>query len=188
MSRIGKKPVPVPAKVKVAINGRNVSAEGPKGKLSMELPPSISAAIDGAQISLTRPDETARSKAMHGLARSLVANMVQGVDSGFVKKLEIQGVGFKAAVKGAMVNLALGFSHPINYPIPGGIKVTVTDQAGKVVPEGTFVTIEGADKRLVGAVAADIRSFYPPEPYKGKGVRYVGEQIIRKEGKTAQSK
>ncbi|HPA20285.1 MAG TPA: 50S ribosomal protein L6 [Verrucomicrobiae bacterium] len=188
MSRIGKKPVPVPAKVKVAVDGRIVSAEGPKGKLSMELPPSISAKLDGAQISLVRPDDSARAKAMHGLARSLVANMVQGVESGFAKKLEIQGVGFKAAVKGSVINLALGFSHPINYPIPPGIKITITDQAGKTVPEGTFVTVEGADKRLVGAVAADIRGYYPPEPYKGKGVRYVGEQIIRKEGKTAQSK
>lgn len=188
MSRIGKKPVPVPPKVKVVIDGRNVSAEGPKGKLSMELPPAIAAKMEGAEVSLVRPDETARSKAMHGLARSLVANMVAGVEKGFVKKLEIQGVGFKAAVKGSVVNLALGFSHPINYPIPQGIKVTVTDQTGKAVPEGTFLTIEGPDKRLVGTVAADIRRYYPPEPYKGKGVRYIGEQIIRKEGKTAQSK
>jgi len=188
MSRIGKKPVPVPPKVKVTIEGRQVSVEGPRGKLSMELPPAIGAKMDGGAVSLERPDESGRSKAMHGLARSLVANMVEGVDRGFVKKLEIQGVGFKAAVKGAVVNLALGFSHPINYPIPPGIKVTVTDQAGKVVPEGTFLTIEGPDKRLVGTVAADIRRYYPPEPYKGKGVRYAGEQIIRKEGKTAQSK
>jgi large subunit ribosomal protein L6 len=188
MSRIGKKPVSVPAKVKVDVSGRTVSAEGPKGRLSFDLPPPIGAKLEEGSLSLIRPDDTARSKALHGLSRSLVANMVKGVLDGFVKKLEIQGVGFKAGVKGSILNLALGFSHPIVYPIPDGIKITITDQAGKPVPEGTFVTIEGADKQKVGAVAADIRGYYPPEPYKGKGVRYVGEQIIRKEGKTAQSK
>ena len=178
MSRIGKKPVPVPAKVKVAVDGRIVSAEGPKGKLSMELPPSISAKLDGAQISLVRPDDSARAKAMHGLARSLVANMVQGVESGFAKKLEIQGVGFKAAVQGKVVNMSLGYSHPINYPIPDQIKVTVE--------ENTKITIEGPDRQVVGKVAAELRGFYPPEPYKGKGVRYSDERVERKEGKTVQ--
>lgn len=188
MSRIGKKPVPLPTKVKVTLDGRRFNAEGPKGRLSLELPPSIEARIEEGCVCLARQQENARSRALHGLARSLVANMVKGVDQGFVKKLEIQGVGFKAAVKGPVLNLALGYSHPVNYPIPEGIKISVFDQAGKPVPEGTFLTVEGADKQKVGAVAADIRAFYPPEPYKGKGVRYAGEQIIRKEGKTAQSK
>ena len=115
---------------------------------------------------------------MHGLARALINNLLKGVSEGFQKKLEIQGVGFKAAVQGPVINLSLGFSHPINYPIPAGIKI--------VVDENTKVTIEGADKELVGRVAAEIRSYYPPEPYKGKGVRYVGEHVVRKEGKTVQ--
>ena len=122
--------------------------------------------------------DTAEAKAMHGLARALVNNMVKGVSEGFQKKLEIQGVGFKANLQGSVINLALGSSHPINYPVPAGIKV--------VVEEGTKLTIDGADKELVGRVASEIRSFYPPEPYKGKGVRYVGEHIVRKEGKTVQ--
>jgi large subunit ribosomal protein L6 len=115
---------------------------------------------------------------MHGLARALVNNMVKGVSEGFQKKLEIQGVGFKAVLQGSVINLALGYSHPINYPVPAGIKV--------VIEEGTKLTIDGADKELVGRVASEIRSYYPPEPYKGKGVRYVGEKVIRKEGKTVQ--
>jgi large subunit ribosomal protein L6 len=124
--------------------------------------------------------ETRQHKALHGLSRALLANFVQGANEGFKKQLEIQGVGFKAALQGKNLTLNLGFSHPINYPVPEDIKVTVTDN--------TNITIEGPDKQKVGAVAADIRAYYPPEPYKGKGVRYAGEQIIRKEGKTAQSK
>jgi len=178
MSRIGKQPVSIPAKVKVAVTGSRISAEGPKGKLEFALPRLTKAEITGAIINVTRSNDTNEARAMHGLARSLVNNAVKGVSEGYQKKLEIQGVGFKAAVKGNFVDLALGFSHPILYPIPAGIKV--------LVEENTKVTIDGADKELVGRVASEIRSYYPPEPYKGKGVRYVGEQVKRKEGKTVQ--
>ncbi len=178
MSRIGKQPVPVPAKVKVQINGRQVSVEGPKGKLDLQLPPRTAAKLDGANVLLTRDGEDAAAKSLHGLSRALVNNMIKGVSEGFVKKLEIQGVGFKAIVQGGKVNLTLGYSHPINYPIPDQIKVTVE--------ENTKLTIEGPDKQMVGQVASEIRSYYPPEPYKGKGVRYVGEKVTRKEGKTVQ--
>jgi len=178
MSRIGKLPITIPEKVKVELKGQKISAEGPKGKLSLELPKRTTAEIKDKVITVTRKDETAESKALHGLSRSLVNNMVQGVAVGFVKKLEIQGVGFKAAVQGKVVNMTLGYSHPINYSIPDQIKVTVD--------ENTKVTIEGPDKATVGRVAAELRSFYPPEPYKGKGVRYSDEKVIRKEGKTVQ--
>jgi len=152
--------------------------EGPKGKLSWKLPRDISAKVENNHVALARSAETRSVKALHGLSRALVSNMVQGVSQGFSKNLEIEGVGFKAAVQGTNLNLSLGFSHPIVFPIPKEIKVTVTDQ--------TKITIQGIDKKLVGQVAADIRRFYPPEPYKGKGVRYAGEQIRRKEGKTVQ--
>jgi len=178
MSRIGNQPVPVPPKVSVQINGRQVSVEGPKGKLELQLPPRTTAKLDGANVLLSRDGEDAAAKSLHGLSRALVNNMIKGVSEGFVKKLEIQGVGFKAAVQGGKVNLVLGYSHPINYPIPAQIKVTVE--------ENTKLTIEGPDKQVVGQVAAEIRSYYPPEPYKGKGVRYVGEKVTRKEGKTVQ--
>jgi large subunit ribosomal protein L6 len=178
MSRIGKMPVDVPAKVKVTVQGSIVSAEGPKGKLNLTLPPSTSAKVVGSQVNLTRQGEGAEAKAMHGLARALVNNMVRGVNEGYQKKLEIQGVGFKAAVQGSLINLSLGYSHPVLYPIPAGIKV--------VVEENTKITIDGCDKEVVGRVAAEVRSYYPPEPYKGKGVRYAGEQVVRKEGKTVQ--
>ncbi|HXR08757.1 MAG TPA: 50S ribosomal protein L6 [Candidatus Acidoferrum sp.] len=178
MSRIGKMPVPLPPKVKVEINGQQVSVEGPKGKLQFELPLRTSAKLDGASVLVSRAGDDAQAKSLHGLSRALLHNMVKGVSEGFVKKLEIQGVGFKAAVQGDKVNLALGYSHPINYLIPPQIKVTVE--------ENTKLTIEGPDKQVVGQVAAELRSFYPPEPYKGKGVRYVGEKVVRKEGKTVQ--
>ena len=178
MSRIGKSPVAIPQKVKVVVNGTCVSVEGPKGKLELDLPPLTSAKIEDSSVKLDRVGESSQAKSMHGLARALVNNMVKGVSDGFQKKLEIQGVGFKAAVQGGVINLALGFSHPILYPIPDGIKVTVE--------ENTKVTIDGANKETVGRVAAEIRSYYPPEPYKGKGVRYVGEKVARKEGKTVQ--
>jgi large subunit ribosomal protein L6 len=178
MSRIGKSPITVPAQVKVDIKGKKISVQGPKGKLDMELPRRTSLKVEGNQIVLSRDGEDAEAKAMHGLGRALVNNMVQGVSVGFSKKLEINGVGFKAAVQGNMVNLSLGYSHPINYPIPAQIKVTVE--------ENTKVTIEGPSKQIVGLVAAEIRSFYPPEPYKGKGVKYSDEKIVRKEGKTVQ--
>jgi len=178
MSRIGKLPVVVPPKVKVEIKGQKVFVEGPKGKLDFELPARTSAKLEGANLLVSRDGDDAQAKALHGLSRSIVNNMVKGVTDGFVKKLEIQGVGFKAAVKDNKVNLALGYSHPIDYPIPAQIKVTVE--------ENTKLTIEGPNKQLVGQVAAEIRSYYPPEPYKGKGVRYSDEHVRRKEGKTVQ--
>jgi large subunit ribosomal protein L6 len=179
MSRIGNKAVEIPEKVKVSIdNDGAVSVEGPKGKLSWKLPREIKASVKDNRVSVVREAETRSVKALHGLSRSLVHNMVQGVSQGFSKQLEIEGVGFKAAVQGSILNLSLGFSHPLSFQIPQGIKITVTD--------ATKVNIEGVDKKLVGQVAADIRGFYPPEPYKGKGVRYAGEQIRRKEGKTVQ--
>lgn len=178
MSRIGKQPIAIPAKVKVEVKGQKVLVEGPKGKLTFDLPKRTSVKVENGSAVVSRAGEDSESKALHGLSRALINNMVVGVSEGFVKKLEIQGVGFKAAVQGKVVNLSLGFSHPVNYPIPDQVKVTVE--------ENTKVTIEGPDRQIVGRVAAEIRSFYPPEPYKGKGVRYVGEQVQRKEGKTVQ--
>lgn len=178
MSRIGKTPVAIPQKVKVSVSGGRVMVEGPKGKLDLPLPKLTDAKVEGSSVILSRTGESSEARAMHGLARALVNNLVMGVTDGFSKKLEIQGVGFKAAVQGKIVNMALGYSHPILYPIPDGIKVTVE--------ENTKLSIEGIDKELVGRVASELRSFYPPEPYKGKGVRYVGEKVIRKEGKTVQ--
>lgn len=178
MSRIGKTPVAIPPKVKVAVSAGRVLVEGPKGQLNFALPKHTDAKIEAGSVVLTRVGDTSEARAMHGLARALVNNLVRGVSDGFSKKLEIQGVGFKAAVQGKIVNMALGYSHPILYPIPDGIKVTVE--------ENTKLSIEGIDKELVGRVASELRSFYPPEPYKGKGVRYVGEKVIRKEGKTVQ--
>ena len=179
MSRIGNKAVEIPDKVKVRIDGEGaISVEGPKGKLHWKLPRDIRANVQDNRVSLVRGAETRSAKALHGLSRSLVHNMVQGVSEGFAKQLEIEGVGFRAAVQESILNLSLGFSHPVRFSIPENIKITVTDN--------TKITIQGADKKLVGQVAADIRRFYPPEPYKGKGVRYAGEQIRRKEGKTVQ--
>ena len=168
----------IPAKVKVEIKGRKVFVEGPKGKLDFEMPRRTVAKVDGTNVVVTRDGEDAEAKSMHGLGRAIVNNMVKGVSEGFVRKLEIQGVGFKAAVQGKNVNLSLGYSHPILYPIPDQIKVTVE--------ENTKLTIEGPSKEIVGKVASEIRSFYPPEPYKGKGVRYSDEKVVRKEGKTVQ--
>ncbi len=178
MSRIGKQPVAIPAKVKVEVKGQKVFVEGPKGKLDLELPRRTAAKIENGNVLISRQGDDAQAKALHGLSRSLVNNMVKGVSEGFVKKLEIQGVGFKAAVQGKNVNLSLGYSHPLNYAIPDQVKVTVE--------ENTKLTIEGPDKQVIGQVAAEIRAYYPPEPYKGKGVRYVGEKVERKEGKTVQ--
>lgn len=178
MSRIGKQPISVPAKVKVLVSGSKVSAEGPKGRLEMTLPPLTSARLDGASLTVSRLNESSEAKAMHGLGRALVNNMVKGVAEGYQRRLEIQGVGFKASIQGNHVNMVLGYSHPILYPVPAGIKVVVEDN--------TKIAIEGADKELVGRVASELRSYYPPEPYKGKGVRYAGEHVVRKEGKTVQ--
>jgi large subunit ribosomal protein L6 len=179
MSRIGNKAVEIPDKVKVNIDDHgSVSVEGPKGKLQWKLPHNIRATVEDNRVSLMRQAETRSVKALHGLSRSLVHNMVRGVSEGFSKQLEIEGVGFRAAVQGSNLNLSLGFSHPVQFSIPKDIKITVA--------ENTKITIQGVDKKLVGQVAADIRRFYPPEPYKGKGVRYAGEQIRRKVGKTVQ--
>lgn len=178
MSRIGKLPVQIPPKVKVEVKGQKVLVEGPKGKLNFDVPDRAAVKVAGDQIQVSASGTDRQSKAMHGLTRAIMNNMVKGVTDGFMKKLEIQGVGFKAAIQGKAVNLTLGYSHPILYPIPDQIKVTVE--------ENTKLTIEGPSKEVVGRVAAEIRSFYPPEPYKGKGVRYHDEKVVRKEGKTVQ--
>ena len=179
MSRLGKRPIALPEKVKLTTTGTgHLVVEGPKGKLEWTLPEGISVAVDNHSVIVARPDDSRRSKAMHGLARSLVNNMITGVSDGFKRDLEIQGVGFRAAVQGQILNLSLSFSHPILFEIPTEVKVTVTDN--------TKISVEGIDKQIVGQVASDIRSYYPPEPYKGKGVRYAGEQVRRKEGKTVQ--
>lgn len=179
MSRIGKQPVPIPDKVKIDINGTTVSVEGPKGKVSKTFASVVKIEKKDNNVLVSPTDETRFSRAMYGTARSVIAGMVKGVSVGYLKELEIQGVGFKAALKGNLLDLSLGYSHAILHEIPAGIKVTVTDQ--------TKLKIEGADKQLVGQVTAEIRAYYPPEPYKGKGVRIVGEhaeRVRRKEGKT----
>ncbi len=177
MSRIGKKPVVFSDKVKVSLEGRILKVEGPRGKLSYTLPEGITAKIEDKSVHFERKSDNREMKALHGLARALTQNMVKGVTDGYQKKLEIQGVGFKAAVQGSNLNLSLGFSHPVLFPIPKEIKIQVA--------ENTQIQIDGADKQLVGEVAASIRRYYPPEPYKGKGIRYAGEQVRRKVGKTA---
>ncbi|HEY8965093.1 MAG TPA: 50S ribosomal protein L6 [Candidatus Methylacidiphilales bacterium] len=180
MSRVGNKPITVPGGVKVAVNGSEIKVEGPKGKATHQLPKALAARLENNVLTLKNESEERQDRALHGLHRALLANHVEGVSKGFSKKLEIQGVGFKAALSGKVLTLNLGFSHPINYEVPEGIKITVIDP--------TNLQVDGTDKQLVGAVAADIRGYYPPEPYKGKGVRYSGEFVRRKQGKTAQSK
>ena len=179
MSRIGKKSVVLPDKVKLACTDSGaVTVEGPKGKLEWTLPQQIKLRVEGKEVLLDRSTELRAVKALHGLSRSLINNMVTGVSQGFQKSLEIQGVGFRAQLQGTKLNLSLGYSHPIVYQIPDGIKVTVQ--------ENTKLLVEGIDRQKVGQVAADIRAYYPPEPYKGKGIRYTDEQVLRKEGKTVQ--
>jgi large subunit ribosomal protein L6 len=179
MSRIGKKSVLLPDKVKLGCTDSGaVTVEGPKGKLEWTLPEQIKLRLEGNEVLLARTTETRAVKALHGLSRSLINNMVTGVSQGFQKSLEIQGVGFRAQLQGTKLNLSLGFSHPIVHQIPDGIKVTVQ--------ENTKILVEGIDRQKVGQVAADIRAYYPPEPYKGKGIRYTDEQVVRKEGKTVQ--
>jgi large subunit ribosomal protein L6 len=176
MSRIGKQPVPIPDKVRVDIKDTTVHVEGPKGKVHKTFANVITIKIDDKKVIVAPIGDTRFANAMYGTARSIISGMVKGVTVGFSKDLEIQGVGFKAVLKGKQLDLALGYSHPIIMDIPEGIKVTVV--------EGTRLKVEGCDKQLVGAVTAEIRSYYPPEPYKGKGVRIVGERVRRKEGKT----
>jgi len=179
MSRIGKKTITIPAKVKVTANADgSVSVEGPKGKLEWKLPANVTAKIDGEQLAVNSNGTDREQKALHGLSRALLANMITGVSNGFKREMEIHGVGFKAAVQGKVLNHSLGISHPILFNIPEGVKITVN--------ENTKITIEGIDNQVVGQCAANIRAYYPPEPYKGKGVRFAGEQLRRKEGKTVQ--
>ncbi|MCH2593399.1 MAG: 50S ribosomal protein L6 [Pedosphaera sp.] len=178
MSRVGSKTIEVPDKVKVAIADNHVSVEGPKGKLEMDMPSRTTVSQDENVLSVARDGDDREAKAMHGLGRSLLNNMVVGVSEGYVKKLEINGVGFKAAVSGNTVTMNLGYSHPIKYDLPNQVTVSVD--------KDTNVTIEGPDKQKVGLVAAELRGFYPVEPYKGKGVKYADEYIRRKEGKTVQ--
>ena len=179
MSRIGKIPVIIPDEVKVQVKNQHVAVEGPNGKLALDVHHLATVKVDDQQVLVTRPNDNKESKAIHGLVRSLIQNMVIGVSKGFVKQLEIQGVGFKATMANKKITLNLGYSHEIVYPVPDSIVVTLEDG-------GTKIKIEGPDKQLVGKVASEIRSFYPPEPYKGKGVRYSDEQVKRKEGKTVQ--
>jgi large subunit ribosomal protein L6 len=177
MSRVGKQLIQLPAKVavKVAADGK-VDVEGPKGKLNWNLPSGIAVAIDGTTVSVTRADDERKTRALHGTSQRLISNMVKGVSDGFSKNLEIHGVGFRASVKGSNLDLSLGQSHPRLHPIPAGLKVTVA--------ENTKIAVEGIDKQLVGQFASEVRAYYPPEPYKAKGVRYVGEHIRRKAGKS----
>lgn len=176
MSRIGKKPIEIPAGVKVSVSGETVAVEGKGGKLSVALPPHVAVEVKENQVLVSQTDEVREAGAMHGLARSLINNMVIGVSVGFKKELSIVGVGYKATLAGNKLTLNLGFSHPIVYQLPDGIKLTVE--------EGTKMVVSGCDKQLVGETAAQIRRFRPPEPYKGKGIRYVDERIILKEGKS----
>ncbi len=175
MSRIGKKPVPIPSGVTASVDGQQVAVKGPKGELKHVLVDEVIAKLEDGSIEVAPRDETQTARAMWGMSRTLVANLVTGVTEGFTKKLEITGVGYRAAVQGANVQLQLGYSHDILFPIPDGIQVQC--------PKPTEIVITGIDKQKVGQVAAEIRRFRPPEPYKGKGVRYAGEFILRKEGK-----
>jgi large subunit ribosomal protein L6 len=175
MSRIGKRPVPVPNGVTVTVQGSAITVKGPKGELSRKLHPEMLVAVENGVVNVNRPSEEQKHRALHGLTRSLIANMVEGVTQGYKKQLEITGVGYKAEVKPFGLQLALGYSHPLEYRAPAGIKLTA--------PQPTVVVIEGPDKEKVGQVAAEIRLLRKPEPYKGKGVKYQGEQVRRKAGK-----
>ena len=177
MSRIGKKPIPVPSGVDVTINGNHVAVKGPKGSLELDAPEDITVTREGDDLLVGRPDDERQHRALHGLTRSLVANMVIGVTDGYAKTLEIQGVGYRAQKRGSDLELALGFSHPVPIKAPDGIEFEV--------PQPTRIVVRGISKQLVGEVAANIRKQRPPEPYKGKGIRYEGEYVARKVGKRA---
>jgi large subunit ribosomal protein L6 len=176
MSRIGLKPIALPEKVTITQDGRTLTVEGPKGKLGFDLPAGISLTNDDGTVVVSRATEQREHRALHGTARSLIQNMIIGVTAGFTKDLEIHGVGLRAAVKGQDLDLSLGRSHPLLHPIPSGLTVMVN--------ENTKIKVEGIDKQLVGQFAAEVRGYYPPEPYKGKGVRYSDEHVRRKEGKS----
>ncbi len=177
MSRIGRKPIPLPAGVMVSISPGRVMVNGPLGELSQTVPQRITVEKQDGEIVVTRPTDRGPDRALHGLTRTLVANMVEGVTNGFEKRLEIQGVGYRAQLKGEDLELAVGYSHPVAYKAPKGISFDV--------PQPTVVVVRGIDKQRVGQVAAEIRSVRPPEPYKGKGIRYAGEYVRRKVGKRA---
>jgi len=175
MSRIGKLPVNVPSGVTVTLDGNTVTVKGPKGELTRAIPADMKVSQENGNVTVARPSDDAKHKALHGLSRTLIANMVEGVTKGFSKQLDIVGVGYKAETRPYGLQLALGFSHPVEYRAPKGIKLTA--------PAPTQIIIEGANKEVVGQVAAELRSLRPPEPYKGKGIKYAGEQIRRKAGK-----
>ena len=177
MSRIGKKPIALPSGVKFAVEGRSVRAEGPKGKLALALPEGIDVAMTDQQVLVSQTAQGQKAHALHGLTRTLVANVLIGVTQGFRKDLEIEGLGYRAQVQGKTLTLQCGFSHPVQFPIPEGITIET--------PKPTQMAVHGVDKQLVGQVAADLRAIAPPEPYKGKGIRYAGEVIRRKAGKAA---
>jgi large subunit ribosomal protein L6 len=175
MSRIGKKPIPVPSGVTANVEGQTVKMKGPKGALQFVVPDEVSVKLEDGKVSVNPRNESKRARSMWGTSRTLVSNLVTGVTKGFERKLEITGVGYRAAVQGKNLQLALGYSHDVLYPIPEGITIAT--------PKPTEITITGIDSQKVGQVAAEIRAYRPPEPYKGKGVKYVGEYIFRKEGK-----
>ena len=179
MSRIGKLPIPIPSAVKIDIDGVRVSVTGPKGTLTREVRPEVRLHLEDGRLVVTRPSDEPRDRAMHGLTRALLANMVTGVDTGFRKTLELVGVGYRAQMTGGKLTLALGYSHPVEIEPPAGITFTV---------EGPRVHIDGIDKEQVGQVAADIRKLRPPEPYLGKGIRYLGEFVRRKAGKSGKGR
>lgn len=176
MSRVGQTPIEVPDGVSVSVEGTKVRAKGAQGELTVDLPPGITAAVEGNLVRVARPDDLRESRSFHGLGRSLLANMIEGVNKGFSKELEIEGVGFRAALQGKTLVLTVGFSSPIEYQVPDGIAIDV--------PGGTKIKVSGPSKQLVGQVAARIRAFCPVEPYKGKGIQYKGEHVRRKVGKT----
>lgn len=176
MSRTGRKPITVPAGVEVKLDGNHVFAKGPKGQLEMDAHPAMALSMEGNVITVSRPSDTKEHKSLHGLTRSLVANVVNGVATGFSKELEVNGVGYRAAKQGKNLVLTVGYSHQVNMPEPEGITIEV--------PAPNKIIVSGADKQRVGQFAAEIRGKRPPEPYKGKGIKYVDEVIIRKEGKT----
>ena len=177
MSRIGKQPIEVPQGADVTLNGQAVHVKGPKGEINFDVHPDISVTMDDRVVRVTRSSDEPKHRALHGLTRMLVANMVEGVTNGYSKTLEIQGVGYRAKKKGSGIELHIGFSHTIDYPAPDDVSLDLPDQ--------TTIVVTGVDKQKVGQAAAEIRAFRPPEPYKGKGIRYKGEYVRRKAGKTA---
>ncbi len=176
MSRIGKQPIALPDKVKLSIAGREVKAEGPKGKAQVKIAEGIKVNVDGKTVKVERPDDSPKNRALHGLSRTLVANLIRGVSTGYERVLEITGVGYRAEVKGKELHLTLGYSHPVVFPLPEGITAEVDKQ--------TKVMLRGADKHMLGLTAAAVRKLRGPEPYKGKGIKYAEETIRRKQGKT----